>query len=629
MTAGPGTRGTCSRASGRVPSPAAAEPTYLSRGLVLQDRYEIAEEIGRGGYSVVYRARDRRVGTDVAIKLLVPPPAAARLARERLRREVQAVRQLSHPHIVAVYDVADDGPWSFVVMEFVAGHDLAVRVRQGGPLDSAAAARVGREIAAALGAAHRRGIVHRDVKPSNILLEPDGRARLTDFGSARLAGEETVTQSGGFVGTLDYAAPEVLAGGRGDARADGYALGVTLYYALTGELPARTTARVAPEPHHGGYRPRQRRPDLPAWLDEVVARATTPDPEDRFPAVALLADAIDRGDAEGDAPDAPPLQKESCVLCRAPDPFGIGVCPRCADRASGGGDGVLVFLERTTPGPARRAVLDVLEARVGSRASSAAREAVAAGERPLLRVPRRAVPRVLELLETRGLSASAEAAGAAWHAAVPRPIAVLAGLVIVGGVAAGLAAAAPLLFMTSPAVAVALVGVAAVGRRTPVWRPASPWHSPLPAEAEQAAVHALAVLPAGHARALLIDLIRRATAMTAASAAAERVAPLVVAASTAASELAALEQHLAAFDAQRPRLSDAPAGWLDALSRCERGRDLLTQRLLEASAALSRWHAAALEAGGEGGSLAGLARDLDEEGRRQEEARREIAALLA
>src|SRR5882724_7681151 len=121
MTAGRGTRGMCSRAFASRERLMVAEPTYLTPGVVLQDRYEIADEIGRGGFSIVYRARDRRIGADVAIKLLVPPPAAARLARERLRREVQVVRQLSHPNIVAVYDVVDDGPWSFVVMEYVPG----------------------------------------------------------------------------------------------------------------------------------------------------------------------------------------------------------------------------------------------------------------------------------------------------------------------------------------------------------------------------------------------------------------------------------------------------------------------------------------------------------------------------
>jgi serine/threonine protein kinase len=163
-------------------------PAYVAPGAVLGGRYEIGDEIGRGGYSIVYRARDRAVDTDVALKLLVPPPAGARLARERLRREVQAVRGLAHPHIVGVHDFLDDGGWSFVVMDLVNGPDLAVRLHRG-PLPPDEAARIGAEIADALAAAHRAGILHRDVKPQNILLEPDGRARLTDFGAARLDGQ--------------------------------------------------------------------------------------------------------------------------------------------------------------------------------------------------------------------------------------------------------------------------------------------------------------------------------------------------------------------------------------------------------------------------------------------------------
>src|SRR5207245_6302441 len=185
----------------------------------------------------------------------------------------QAGRRFTPPTLVAVYAVVADGPWSFVVMEYAARPDLAVRVRQRGRLDPDAAARLGREITAALAAAHRHGILHRDVKPQNILLASDGRARLTDFGSARLSGQETVTQTGGLVGTADHAAPEQLAGGRGDARADEYALGVTLYYALTGELPARASFRGAGA-GRAGHRPRRRRPEVPGWLDDVVGRST-------------------------------------------------------------------------------------------------------------------------------------------------------------------------------------------------------------------------------------------------------------------------------------------------------------------------------------------------------------------
>jgi len=308
------------------------DSTYLNAGTVLLDRYEIGPEIGRGGYSVVYRARDRRVGAEVAIKLLVPPPAAARVARERLRREVQAVRQLSHPNIVTVFDVADDGPWSFVVMEYVDGPDLAIRVRDRGPLDPDGVARVGRDIAAALDAAHRHGILHRDVKPQNILLGPGAQARLTDFGSARLSGQVTLTQTGGLVGTVDYTAPEVLAGARGDARAEAYALGLTLYFALTGSLPPRSAPRAGPTPESGGHRPGARRAGVPDWLDAAIARATAADPDDRFPSLSMFGAALA---PDADEALAPPPARFTCVVCRATEPFGLGVCPRCARRAGG------------------------------------------------------------------------------------------------------------------------------------------------------------------------------------------------------------------------------------------------------------------------------------------------------
>src|SRR5512144_1384483 len=282
--------------------------------------------MGGGGGSGVDLGRDRRVGSDVAINLLVPPPAAARLARERLRREVQAVRRLSHSNVVTVYDVADDGPWTFVVLEYVAGPDLAVRVRQRGLLDPEAAARLGRDVASALETAHRAGILHRDVKPQNVLLDPDGRARLTDFGSARLAGQATVTHTGAVVGTPAYAAPEVMAGVRGDARADCYGLGMTLYFGLVGELPSKGArdGGVRALTAGGGHHPRERRADVPAWLDAAVARAT---------AAAADEEAAHHG--------------VECAICGATEPFGLGVCPRCAGRSSTSDD-VLVLLARPT-----------------------------------------------------------------------------------------------------------------------------------------------------------------------------------------------------------------------------------------------------------------------------------------
>ena len=596
-----------------------SDSTYLASRTLLQDRYEILEEIGRGGYSVVYRAHDRRVGTDVAVKLLVPPPAAARLARERLRREVQAVRQLSHPGIVQVFDVAEDGPWGFVVMEYVAGPDLAVRIRDRGPLDAASVARIGHEIADALAVAHRRGILHRDVKPQNILLAPDGRARLADFGSARLVGMATLTQTGGLVGTLDYAAPEVVAGARADARSEVYSLGVTLYYALTGTLPPRAGRGAAGAPA-AGHRPAGRGADVPAWLDRAVGRATSADPAERYPSIGLFAAAL-APDAEMDLGLPPP--RSSCVMCGAAEPFGLGVCPRCARRAEGSDD-VLVFLDPPAARAPRRAVRDALEGRLPS-ASATAQQSLLGGERPLLRVPRGAGERVVELLADHGIPARTEALARLWRSDVPTPIMLLAGAVTTGGLAAGVLAAAPLLFATTPLVAVSLVSLAAIGRRTPVWNPRPTGRSALPPEAEREAARTLAELPSGTARTLLIDLLRRTAGSPAGPA---LVGALVTAACAAARQLAALDRHLDTGDAQAERLTSRPNG-LDALTRCEQGRDALVQRLLETTATLSRMTGdAALQAALPDSPLAAAARELAEEGRLQAEAAKEVELLL-
>ena len=593
------------------------DSTYFASGTVLQDRYEILGEIGRGGYSVVYRARDRRIGSDVAIKLLVPPPAAARLARERLRREVQAVRQISHPGIVQVFDVAEQGPWGFVVMEYVDGPDLAVRVRDRGPLDGAATARLGQEIADALAVAHRRGILHRDVKPQNILLAPDGRARLTDFGSARLAGLATLTQTGGLVGTLDYAAPEVLAGTRADARSEVYSLGVTLFYALTGALPPRAGRNAVDS---AGHHPSGRRPDVPAWLDAAVARATAADPADRFPSVGLLASAL-TPDGEGEL-SAPPARFR-CVMCGAAEPFDLGVCPRCARRADGADD-VLVFVDPPTARTPRRAVRDALEGRLPS-VSSTGHQALLGGERPLLRVPRAAGERVVELLADHGIPARTESLARLLRSDVPTPILLLAGAVTTGGLAAGVLAAAPLLFATTPLVAVSLVSLATLGRRTPVWNPRPAGRHVLPLDAEREAVRTLAELPTRAARTLLIDLLRRTAASPVGPA---LVGALVVAACAVARQLAALDRQLDAGAAQTERLTSRADG-IEALARCEQGRDALVQRLLETTATLSRMTGdAALQAALPDSPLAAAARELAEEGRIQADAAREVAELL-
>jgi predicted Ser/Thr protein kinase len=266
----------------------------LAIGQLLAGRFEILRELGRGGYSVVYAARDHAVGTEVALKVLVPPPISVREARARLRREVQAVRGLRHPHIVGVHDYFEDETVAFVVMDLIDGTDLAATIAGRGPLAIERVAEIGQGLSEALAAAHRSGILHRDLKPANVLLDQRGHAWLTDFGSARLDSQATRTRTGGLVGTVAYLAPEVWEGSRPDARADIYALGLTLFEALTGQLPRRPSTHLPPPPLEGGFRPGTLRADVPPWLDQLIARATAALPGHRFATATQLARAFEQ-----------------------------------------------------------------------------------------------------------------------------------------------------------------------------------------------------------------------------------------------------------------------------------------------------------------------------------------------
>jgi predicted Ser/Thr protein kinase len=602
-------------------------PGYLAAGALLRGRYEIVREIGRGGYSVVYLARDRELDSEVALKLLVPPPAAAHVARERMRREVQAVRGLSHANIVAVFDFLEEGPWSFIVMEYVRGPDLSVRVAERGRLDGDAVVRIGRDVATALAAAHRRGILHRDVKPQNILLEPDGRARLTDFGSAKLDGQLGVTGSGTLAGTLAYTAPELLAGRRGDARADVYALGLTLYFALTGALPERASPHLPPTPQAGGFRPRAAAAAVPAWLDDVVAHATASAVEDRFPTAAALDEALGQPGAaasllvnEGATP---------CALCGGPDPLAIGLCPACGGSADVAD--TLVFVRRAGDGSSQRAAALRLEAVLPHVGPEAAGQA-ARGERPVFRVSRAGVPRLLEAMDRRELAARAVPASSAQ--AVPGRAWTLAGAVVVAGGMAG-AVAMPMLLWSSPLVAALVLLAAARDARMPlVASPGRP--AGLPAALERTVIEAMVTLPPGTARGLLADVVRTAGAVFAAIARdgdprelGPALEALVTAACGAARDLADLDEQLARFERQRERLVAAGPERLDALARCERTRDALVQRLLEAMTAVARLRTQQAELrGAEEPALTDVTRELQQEADVQAAAAREIRELL-
>jgi eukaryotic-like serine/threonine-protein kinase len=281
---------------------------------LISDRYEIQEPLGRGGMGTVHRGWDRVLARPVAVKVLPFALSADEGAASRLRREARAAARLNHPGIVAVFDagVADGVP--YLVMEHVEGHTLAEELRQG-PIPSDRAATIAASIAAALSVAHAAGVVHRDVKPANVLLTPSGEIKVTDFGIARAVDDDTVTPPSSVVGSAPYLSPEQVRGEAGDARSDLYALGVVLFQMLTGRLPFEADTAVAMAFKHLEEQPRpptEVEPEIPEALDAVALRALAKDPADRFGSadelVAALLPFVKEPEASAMAPTAPPIR---------------------------------------------------------------------------------------------------------------------------------------------------------------------------------------------------------------------------------------------------------------------------------------------------------------------------------
>src|SRR3954468_22976182 len=206
-------------------------------GELIAGRYELEELVGKGGMSTVYRAKDRLLERTVAIKLLHEHFSRDEDYVERFRREARAVARLSHPNIVTVIDRGEDAGRQFIVFEYIDGENLKQLVEREGPLPVADALELALGVARGLAFAHEQGLVHRDVKPQNVLLNGDGRPKVTDFGIARSLDVAGVTQTGTVMGTSHYMAPEQASGRRVDAQSDVYSFGAVLYELLTGEVP--------------------------------------------------------------------------------------------------------------------------------------------------------------------------------------------------------------------------------------------------------------------------------------------------------------------------------------------------------------------------------------------------------
>ena len=307
-------------------------------GEVIADRYEVGERLGRGGMAEVRAGVDRRLGRPVAIKFLLPDMAARPDIRTRFEAEARAAAALSHPNAVAVFDTGEHAGAPYIVMERLPGETLADRLAAG-PLPEEAVRTLALEVLGALGAAHAAGLVHRDVKPANILLTADGRAKVADFGIAKSVQDAPtgdLTATGQLLGTPAYLAPERLDGRPASPRSDLWSLGVVLYEALTGARPfaGDTPLATAQAAATGAHRPlAELRPDVDPALAAAVERAMGVDPAARFASAAEMAEAF--AVAPGAAPTVPLAAPGDTQVLHAPEPAPLPPSAPAPARARG------------------------------------------------------------------------------------------------------------------------------------------------------------------------------------------------------------------------------------------------------------------------------------------------------
>jgi len=269
-----------------------------TRKTVLDNRYDVVRPLGSGGMGEVFLARDRVLGRDVALKVLRKQYAGDDEFAERFKREAMSAASLSHPNIVQVYDrgETEEGA-SYIAMEYVPGGTLKEKILREGPLEAADAARLGAQVAEALGAAHDRGMVHRDIKPQNVLLTATGGAKVADFGIARAGSSATISRTGSVMGTAGYMSPEQALGKPATPKSDLYSLGVVLYEALTGELPYTADNPIAVSMKHVNEPlrpPVELNPRIPEGMNALVTKLLAKDPEDRYADAEELAGDLRR-----------------------------------------------------------------------------------------------------------------------------------------------------------------------------------------------------------------------------------------------------------------------------------------------------------------------------------------------
>ncbi len=566
--------------------------TGLSPGTVLAGRYEILCEIGRGERSIVFEALDTERDRRVAVKLLSPLAEIAHLTRGQLRRYSDALAGVEHPGILKPIELIEAGLDTLIVMERVEGSDLGSRVDAQGPLSPHEVAEIGRCVTEALAAAHAQGLLHRGVKPQNVLLPPAGVPLLTDFGCSNLDGQEVPLADQRPASTIGYLSSELLEGSYTDARSDIYALGMTLYHALVGELPEELQDAERPVHLSDGFHPAHVRPDVPPWLDQIIARATCAEPWCRIETAERLARALDeQGLPAGVGSSREAYLADCCILCREPGTLGRAICPHCEDAKTEHANTLVKLVAPNGQSADDEERVRKLRGLTGSPSDERAVRRVARGKQPLIKLSRSQAQRVSQRLSAYGFETRLVPVDSTW-AELPDWLVTLALIPIGLGFALALRGDA-VLFGAGLAGGLVLLPLGHSLMQHPPLIPDPSGPRPAPTLAQKVA-EVMPEIQGGEARKLLAEILRlsrdvslRLDSCTDNAETRETLVGVTLSACDAARELASLDPILDAMLLHGEHRFEPPPGLLESRARLGTARSCLAQCLLEATATLS------------------------------------------
>ena len=294
----------------------------LNVGVIVGERYEIVGRVGSGGMADVYKAKDHKLNRFVAMKVLKPEFSADTNFIRKFQREAQAAAGLAHPNVVNVFDVGEDQGINYIVMELIEGITLKEYISKKGRLTVKEATSIAIQVSMGLEAAHNRNIVHRDIKPQNIIISTDGKVKVTDFGIARVASSNTISTNA--MGSVHYSSPEQVRGGYSDFKSDIYSLGITMYEMVTGRVPFDGDTTVAIAIKHlqdEMVAPSQYVPELPHSLEEIILKCTQKSPDRRYSTLAELINDLKHSliDPNGSFVNLSPLSNHAQTIMITPE----------------------------------------------------------------------------------------------------------------------------------------------------------------------------------------------------------------------------------------------------------------------------------------------------------------------